>query len=179
MTGVKFCLGDITNGEDILRFQQTIGLNQVDCVLSDVAPDVTGDANYDNYHVTNLNNHVVAVANRILRPGGSLLMKTFYGPDESANFKFFQTIFKELHRVKPNASRKRSSELYYLGKGYKLTEYFEKLSKVKPENMNFEEFYEMFPKEFTKSREEFRKKLIIQSKFLEQSGIESRIHLKK
>ena len=109
-------LGDITNGEDILKFQQLIGLKPVDVVLSDVAPEISGDAVYDNYHVQNLNNHVLAASNRILRPGGSLLMKSFYGIDEPGQFKFFQTLFKEFYRVKPNASRKRSAEIYYLGR---------------------------------------------------------------
>lgn len=109
-------LGDISNGEDILKFQQLIGLKQVDVVLSDVAPEITGDAVYDNFHVQNLNNHVLAAANRILRPGGSLLMKTFYGIDEPGQFKFFHSLFKEFYRVKPNASRKRSAEVYYLGR---------------------------------------------------------------
>jgi 23S rRNA (uridine2552-2'-O)-methyltransferase len=113
--GSKFMLGDITNGEDILKFQQLIGLKPVDVVLSDVAPEISGDPVYDNYHVQNLNNHVLAASNRILRPGGSLLLKTFYGVDEPGQFKFFQTLFKEFYRVKPNASRKRSSEVYYLG----------------------------------------------------------------
>jgi hypothetical protein len=42
-----------------------------------------------------------------------------------------------------------------------------------PETITFDQFYELFPKEFTKSPDEFRQKLIQHSKFLENTGLES------
>ena len=58
---------------------------------------------------------VMAAAFRLLRPAGSLLIKTFQSGEEQELYKFAQTFFKEVYRVKPNASRKRSPELYFLG----------------------------------------------------------------
>ncbi len=42
-----------------------------------------------------------------------------------------------------------------------------------PETITFEQFYELFPKEFTKSQDDFRQRLIQHSKFLENTGLES------
>lgn len=109
-------LGDITNGEDILKLQLMMDMRQADVVLSDIAPNITGDRVYDTFHIERLNSHVISAANRFLRPGGHLLMKTFNSSEENATFKLITTLFKETYRVKPQASRKRSPELYFLGR---------------------------------------------------------------
>lgn len=165
-------LGDITVGEDLIKLQQLMQLKQADVVMSDIAPEMTGEKGYDSFHVTNLNNHVVSAANRILKPGGNLLMKTFQGPDEAGNFAFFKLLFKEFHRIKPHASRKRSPELYYLGKGFKMTDFYKELSSLNSSKITFNKFYDMFPAEYTRTKEEFRLKLIHQSKHLQETGIE-------
>lgn len=115
LQGTNFLLGDITEGEDLLKLQLLMSMKPADVLLSDIAPDITGDREYDSFHVSRLNSHVLSAAGRLLRPGGSLLMKTFQGSDESATFKFMESLFKEMYRVKPHASRKRSPELYFLG----------------------------------------------------------------
>lgn len=116
LEGTRFMLGDITEGEDLLKLQMMMAMRPADVVISDIAPDITGDREYDSFHVSRLNNHVISVAGRMLRPGGSLLMKTFQGTEETATFKFMEALFKEMYRVKPHASRKRSPELYFLGR---------------------------------------------------------------
>lgn len=90
-------------------------MKQADVVLSDIAPNITGDRVYDTFHIERLNSHVISAANRLLRPGGHLLMKTFNNEQEQGTYKFMETLFKEIYRVKPQASRKRSPELYFLG----------------------------------------------------------------
>lgn len=167
-------LGDITSGEDILRLQMGMGNKLADVVLSDIAPEMSGDHEYDHKLSNDLNQHVIAAANRLLKPGGNLLIKAFYGSEEHANFSYYQSLFKEFTRIKPNASRKRSSELYYLGKGFKLSEYFKKLQSINQRTVTFDEFYELFPKAYTKSKDQFRTQLIKQSKHLENTGVESK-----
>lgn len=108
--------GDISEAEDILKFQMMMNMQLADVVLSDVAPELSGDTTFDSFHVERLNSYVLGMANRILRPGGNLFMKTFYSGEEQGQFKFMELMFKEAYRVKPNASRKRSSEVYHLGK---------------------------------------------------------------
>lgn len=148
-------------------------MRQADVVLSDIAPEITGDSDYDSFHITRLNNHAISVAGRLLRPGGSLLMKTFQGPNEQSTFKFMEALFKEIYRVKPHASRKRSPELYFLGKGYKLTEYFNNLKRTDLNIITFDQFFSFLPLEYTKNHEEFKAKLIHFSQILEKAGIES------
>ncbi len=42
----------------------------------------------------------------------------------------YKHLFKNFQRVKPSASRSKSSEIYYLGRGYKLNENYFKLKKI-------------------------------------------------
>ena len=64
--------------------------------------------------------------------------------------------------------------MFHPGKGYKLTEYFQKLKRLDPMKITFDEFYGMLPFEYTKSKPEFRALLIQHSKILEKTGLESR-----
>lgn len=45
-------------------------------------------------------------------------MKTFNGFSENENYKFMKLLFTDLKRYKPDSSKKRSSEIYYYGKGF-------------------------------------------------------------
>ena len=56
-----------------------------------------------------------------LRKGGNLVMKGLYGNMEKDYFNLFRIYFDSFLRVKPKASRSRSSELYYVGKGFKIS----------------------------------------------------------
>ena len=107
--------GDVSQGEDIIKLQLAMNMQPADVVLSDVSPELSGDRVYDWHQVSKLNMFVMAAAFRLLRPAGSLLIKTFQSGEEQELYKFAQTFFKEVYRVKPNASRKRSPELYFLG----------------------------------------------------------------
>lgn len=158
-----------------MKLQEAMGNKQADVVLSDIAPEITGDRVYDNFHINRLNHWVVRVANRILRPGGNLFMKTFHSEEEPGNFKYFGLLFKEFIRIKPHASRKRSAEIYYLGKGFRLSEFFQSYDKIDKDKITFDQFYEMLPGEFTRSKEKFRYELVLQSQFLEKTGVESNI----
>lgn len=57
-------------------------------------------------------------------------MKTLNGGIEKDVFKMYKLYFKDLLRVKPKASRARSSEIYYLGKGYGQSKEYEKMIKI-------------------------------------------------
>ena len=92
----------------------------VDVLLSDMSPNHSGNKDIDCAFITNLNWEALKIANYTLKPGGTALIKMLSGVDEAETFSSFKPFFKSIHRVKPNASRPQSRELYYLCRGWKL-----------------------------------------------------------
>jgi 23S rRNA (uridine2552-2'-O)-methyltransferase len=77
-----------------------------------------------------LNKMTIDVCTKNLKIGGTVVMKTLSGTMEKDAYRMFKVYFKEFLRVKPRASRPRSSELYYLGKGYGLSKEYEMFKKI-------------------------------------------------
>jgi 23S rRNA (uridine2552-2'-O)-methyltransferase len=92
---------------------------RADVVLSDAAPNTTGSAFTDQARSADLVRSVFALARETLRGGGTFLAKTFGGADADAVFRELRPFFSDLRRIRPEATRKESFELYLLGKGYK------------------------------------------------------------
>jgi 23S rRNA (uridine2552-2'-O)-methyltransferase len=95
-------------------FLKAIGTNY-QTVLSDMAPSTTGIKSVDAQKSLELSEAAIAIADRVLKPGGSFVCKIFQGPD----FKVFSDGLKRsFHRVahfKPKSSRKASKETYIIG----------------------------------------------------------------
>ena len=92
---------------------------KADTVLSDAAPNTTGSAFTDQARSADLVRTVFALARETLRDGGTFLAKIFGGAEADAVFREFKPFFRELRRIRPEATRKESFELYLLGKGYR------------------------------------------------------------
>jgi 23S rRNA (uridine2552-2'-O)-methyltransferase len=86
-----------------------------------MAPNFSGVLEDDHLDTVHLNMVAISVAYNNLRPGGTLLMKSLYGFHEKKAFGYMGKLFKEFVRVKPSSSRSGSSELYYLGTGFRET----------------------------------------------------------
>lgn len=65
-----------------------------------------------------------------LKIGGSVLMKTLHGNDEPQAYKMYKIFFKDLIKVKPKASRSRSSEIFYLGLGFGMSKEYACYKKI-------------------------------------------------
>jgi 23S rRNA (uridine2552-2'-O)-methyltransferase len=92
---------------------------KADTVLSDAAPNTTGSSFTDQARSADLVRTVFSLARETLREGGAFLAKIFGGPEADAVFRELKPHFKELRRVRPEATRKESFELYLLGKGFR------------------------------------------------------------
>ncbi|MBP2675199.1 MAG: ftsJ [Deltaproteobacteria bacterium] len=92
---------------------------RADAVLSDAAPNTTGSPFTDQARSADLVRSVFALARETLAVGGTFLAKIFGGAESDAVFAELKPCFRELRRVRPDATRKESFELYFLGKGYK------------------------------------------------------------
>lgn len=92
---------------------------KADTVLSDAAPNTTGSSFTDQARSADLVRTVFSLARATLREGGTFLAKIFGGAEGDAVFRELRPFFRELRRVRPEATRKESFELYLLGKGFR------------------------------------------------------------
>ena len=92
---------------------------KADAVVSDAAPNTTGSSFTDQARSADLVRAVFGLARETLRDGGTFLAKIFGGAEADAVFRELKPFFAELRRLRPEATRKESFELYFLGKGYK------------------------------------------------------------
>ena len=101
---------------DIFAFDQSIleGRN-VNCLLSDMAPNTTGIRSVDQARSADLCSELLKVAQTHLSPKGHLVMKLFEGPDVEKIAKEFGRMFEQSKRLKPEAVRKGSFETYFIG----------------------------------------------------------------
>lgn len=89
-----------------------------DCVLSDMAPFTTGNRFTDHCAQIELAQRALLLARGILRPGGSFVTKLFEGQEVNAYVADAKASFGEVKRVKPDATRGESVELFLVCKGF-------------------------------------------------------------
>jgi 23S rRNA (uridine2552-2'-O)-methyltransferase len=121
--GVHFIQGDFREEETLQRLQATLsshGVQGLDAVLSDMAPNLSGVAVADAARMAHLVELAVAFAQAHLKPEGALLVKLFHGSGYSQLVRLFKDHFVQVKPLKPKASRARSAETFLLGRGLKL-----------------------------------------------------------
>jgi 23S rRNA (uridine2552-2'-O)-methyltransferase len=109
--------GDIRSEEIQRRIRELIG-GPAHCVLSDLAPKLSGIRDADMARCLELNRIALAVAHQLLRPGGALLVKSFISEDLQLFSAELKQHFSAVQRTKPEATRQGSSEFYFLAKDY-------------------------------------------------------------
>ena len=116
---VTFIEGDFTEDAVFAEILQAIGDQQVDLVISDMAPNMSGTPEVDQPRAMYLCELALDMAAQVLRPGGNFLVKVFHGEGFDEYFRQMRGQFDKLVTRKPGASRGRSRETYLLAKGYK------------------------------------------------------------
>jgi len=109
--------GDIRSEELQRRIQELLG-GRADCVLSDLAPKLSGIRDADMARCLELNRTALAVARQLLRRGGLLLVKSFISDDLHLFTAELKQHFSTVQRTKPEATRQGSSEFYFFAKGF-------------------------------------------------------------
>lgn len=92
-----------------------------DVVLSDMAPSTSGDHRTDALRSVGLAEKTLALGRAILVPGGATVIKVLEGGEVPALVESMQKSFKRVSRVRPDATRKRSSEIFLVGVGLRKT----------------------------------------------------------
>ncbi len=103
---------DINEPEKIDSLLEAEHLPTIDLILSDIAPSTSGIRDVDQWRSIELNQVVLAIANRWLKPGGQCVLKVFRGADFDAFLREVKADWKDVKIVTPRASRDRSKEVY-------------------------------------------------------------------
>lgn len=118
--GVDFIQGDFREPEVLEQILTQLQGAQVDLVMSDMAPNMSGVDSADQARSIYLAELALELASQTLKPGGTLLMKTFQGSGFDTLMKECRSQFQVVKTRKPAASRGRSSEVYILAQQYQL-----------------------------------------------------------
>ena len=118
LPGVELIQGDFSEDEVLVKLQSLLPGRIVDLVLSDMAPNMSGNAEVDLPRAMYLAELAVDFAYQRLKPGGILVLKLFHGVGFDDLVKEVRTHFRKVSIRKPKASRSRSRETYLLAKGY-------------------------------------------------------------
>ncbi len=113
---VHFLLGDFREDSVLEQLEKVLAGRQVDLVISDIAPNLSGIAIADAARVEEIIDLAIEFARAHLKPSGALLVKCFNGTGYNEIVKKFRGEFKTVMPKKPKASRDKSSEIFLLGK---------------------------------------------------------------
>lgn len=120
LPGVQFIQGDFREEAVVEALLAAFAGRAVDLVISDMAPNMSGDKSVDQARAMYLAELALDMARRVLKPGGDFLTKVFQGEGIDACRTEMKRSFRQLVVRKPEASRARSSEVYLLGRGYEM-----------------------------------------------------------
>jgi 23S rRNA (uridine2552-2'-O)-methyltransferase len=118
LENVKTVVGDIMEAETFERIKEMLP-DRIDVVLSDLAPDVSGAWEVDQFRQVELARAAMSLAREILRPRGWFIVKVFQGPEYEMYLSEVREVFAFVKVVKPRASRKRSAEVYIVARNLK------------------------------------------------------------
>ena len=119
IVGVEFIEGDFTEQPVLDLLMQRLQGKPVDLVISDMAPNMSGVPSVDQARSMNLAELALEFSDKSLKPGGSLLIKTFQGAGFNEFYAQLRRRFEKLVTRKPSASRAESKEIYLLGRGFR------------------------------------------------------------
>ena len=125
---VRTVQGDMTDERTRYYLRKALGVDPdpdddaeperpVDAVVSDMAPDMTGEYELDHARSIHLARRAFDTALELLRPGGSFVVKVFDGQDLADFRADVDREFRYVRAYTPEASRKRSSERYLIARG--------------------------------------------------------------
>jgi 23S rRNA (uridine2552-2'-O)-methyltransferase len=116
--GVDFLEGDFTQPDTLQALRALVGPKPVDLVMSDMAPNLSGNRAMDQPRSMALLDEALLFATEVLKPGGDLLLKAFQGEGIDAFTRELKRRFKTVKTIKPKASRPESREIYLLARSF-------------------------------------------------------------
>ena len=120
VTGVDLTSPKKVAGVEFIRdsvfSDKLLSLGKFDVVLSDLSPKKSGIKSLDQELAIELAERALFLATNLLEKKGTFLCKIFQGKGTDNFLKKIMESFREVKTIKPNASRKESTEMYVLAK---------------------------------------------------------------
>lgn len=120
LAGVVFLQGDFREETVLNELLAKIDGRNVDVVMSDMAPNMSGNDAVDQAKSMYLVELALDMCHQVLKKNGCFIVKVFMGEGFDTFFKEVQKVFKVIKTRKPESSRARSREVYLVATGYKL-----------------------------------------------------------
>jgi len=114
INGVNFIQGDFTEQSVYDEIMNLIKGSSIDIVLSDMAPNMSGQLSVDQPKSMYLADLAIDFALKILSRNGHFIVKVFQGDGFDEYVKKSRSSFRKVSIIKPKASRPRSKEVYLL-----------------------------------------------------------------
>lgn len=118
LAGVTFVQGDFTEDETYQAILEAIDGRPVDIVMSDMAPNMSGNKAIDQPRTMYLVELALDMAGKTLKRGGTFVVKVFHGEGFDDLVRTLRASFTRVVVRKPEASRSRSSEVYVVASGF-------------------------------------------------------------
>ena len=118
IAGVEFIRGDFSENSVLADLERRLGGAQVDLVLSDMAPNMSGIRAVDQARSMALAELALGFSVEFCKPGAALLTKVFEGAGMPEFRLALKQSFARVQTRKPDASRARSREHYLLATNY-------------------------------------------------------------
>lgn len=116
--GVETVKGDMTSDRTIRNTLKIIGDEGVDVVISDAAPNLSGNWSLDHARSIDLVESALEFAKQVLKPGGNFVVKVFQGDMFNDFLDKVKANFAYVKGHEPRASRSQSAEIYVIGKDF-------------------------------------------------------------
>jgi len=100
---------------DVFELEDGAFEEPFDTVLSDMAPSTMGDHTTDAIRSAGLAEMALALADRLLKRGGSVVIKVLEGGDVPGIVERMRMDYEKVERLRPKATRKSSTELFLIG----------------------------------------------------------------
>ncbi|AIT09273.1 23S rRNA methyltransferase [Candidatus Francisella endociliophora] len=119
IAGVDFIQGDFTSDETYEKLNELVNNEKIDCIISDMAPNLSGNKTSDQARSIYLLELALDFANSNLKKEGVFIAKVFQGEGSDDFLKQVRESFSKVTQFKPKSSRPKSREFYVIATGFK------------------------------------------------------------
>lgn len=117
--GVDFLQGDFREDSFLAEMMKMLDGRQVDLVISDMAPNISGQTVVDQPRGIYLCELALDFCRQVLAPNGGFVTKIFQGEGFDDFFRDTRSSFGRVVTRKPKASRPKSREVYIVASQFK------------------------------------------------------------
>lgn len=118
ITGVHFLQGDFMSEKTRAQLEDYIDNRKVDVVISDIAPNFSGDHSIDHERQIDMCESVIEFSHKVAKKNCSIVLKVLQGSEFKSFMDSLHSQFKSVTTMKPKASRKESTEIYCILKHF-------------------------------------------------------------